>query len=115
VLRPTAQERPLVTPRVWREATGSFPVTHPYVRRYWTAAIGPGAVADLLRLATAARRGRSLRRPVHLPVLVAAGLVLVRDGSYHVATTVPALPASAARRLPPALLRQHRLHRSEER
>jgi hypothetical protein len=31
--------------------TAGYAMTHAYVRRYWVAALGPGAVADLLRLA----------------------------------------------------------------
>lgn len=95
---------------MWHVATeeSRFPVTHPYVRRFWTAVLGPGAVADLLRLAAAARRGRSLRRPVHLPLLVAAGLVGgVEPRRPEVALTVPAVPATWLRRMPPALVREH--------
>lgn len=100
----------MVTPVARRVATAEprFPVTHPYVRRFWTAVLGPGAVADLLRLAAAARGGRSLRRPVHLPVLVAAGLVGAIDSSRpEVALTVPTVPSVLLRRLPPELVREH--------
>lgn len=100
----------MVAPVVWDVAAGEdrFPVTHPYVRRFWTAALGPGAVADLLRLAAAARRGRSLRRPEHLPVLVAAGLVGAADRRRPVVMlTVPRVPAPLLRRMPPALVREH--------
>ncbi|MFQ5553975.1 MAG: hypothetical protein ACE5GC_01230 [Acidimicrobiia bacterium] len=101
----------MVRPEVWHApgAGARFAVTHPYVRRFWTAAIGPGAVADLLRLATAAQRGRSLRRPVHLGRLMTLGLVAAPGGRLLVSTTIPPLPvALAARRLTPDLARQHR-------
>ena len=103
-------ERPVVHPEVWcHEVVGPFEVTHPYVRRFWTAVIGPGAVADLLRLATAAQRGRSLRRPVHLGLLVHLGLVAASEGRLLVRTTVPPIPRIlASRRLTPDLARQHR-------
>ena len=86
----------------------SFAVTDPYVRRFWTAVIGPGAVADLLRLATAARCGRSLRRPLHMPALVMAGLVRAVDSDAPgVRVLVPVVPPGLRRRLTPALTREH--------
>jgi hypothetical protein len=78
------------------------------VRRFWTALIGPGAVADLLRLATAAQRGRSLLRPVHLPTLTRAGLVVYDGRQVLVRTTVPRLEPGDLRRLHPALREEHR-------
>ena len=109
ILRPTAAVRPTVAPAVWSDAISElgYPPEHPYVRRFWTAALGPGAVADLLRLAVAARRGRSLPLPVHLPALIAAGLVQTRRGRIRVRATVPPLTASQVRRLPPFLRREH--------
>jgi len=85
----------------------TYPTNHPYVRRYWTATIGPGAVADLLRLATAATRGRSLRRPTHLHVLVRANLVHTKSGNIFVRTAVPELNPIHVRLLPPDLRREH--------
>jgi hypothetical protein len=79
----------------------------PYIRRFWTAAIGAGAVADLLRLATAARRDRSLRRPHSLPALIRAGLVRIVDHRLEVRTRVPLLPPPLVRRLPPRVRRDH--------
>ena len=82
-------------------------MTDRYVRRFWTAALGPGAVADLLRLAAAADGGRSLPRPVHLDSLVRNGLV---SGAGHVVVVperVPLLPHRLVRALPPALRREH--------
>ena len=92
-LRPAARQRPLIVPRPWPQAPPDrYPVQHPYVRRYWTAALGQGAVADLLRLATAAVRGRSLALPIHLPILGRADLVRRRGPAIEVKTTVPELP-----------------------
>jgi hypothetical protein len=77
------------------------------VRRYWTAALGPGAVADLLRLAAAAEGGRSLPRPVHLDELVRNGLVCGAGHVVMVSARVPLLPRRLLRTLPPALRREH--------
>lgn len=107
--RRTAQPRTHITPVVWACWNGAdYPLDHPYVRRFWTALIGPGAVADLLRLATAAQRGRSLLRPVHLPTLTRAGLVTHDGNRVMVRTTIPRLSASDIRRLHPALREEHR-------
>ena len=107
--RRTAQPRNDITPIVWTCRSGAdYPLDHPYVRRFWTALIGPGAVADLLRLATAARRGRSLLRPVHLATLTRAGFV-THDGQHVlVRTTIPRLSPDDVRRLHPALRAEHR-------
>lgn len=110
-LRPTARQRAIITPIPWDWATGDdadyFSPTHPYVRLYWTATIGPGAVADLLRLATAATRGRSLRRPTHLHVLVRVGLAHTHKGHVFVRTRIPPLNTIQQRLLPPDLRREH--------
>jgi hypothetical protein len=79
----------------------------PYVRRFWTAVIGPGAVADLLRLAAAARCGTRIRRPTHLHILVGEGLVFVLAGRLLVRPTIPPLGPQHTRRLPPRLQREH--------
>ena len=39
VQRPTAARRITVEPAVWTERPPGFPTQHPYVRRFWTAAI----------------------------------------------------------------------------
>ncbi|MEA2002303.1 MAG: hypothetical protein U9N84_10535 [Actinomycetota bacterium] len=109
-VRRTATQRAIITPLPWETTSTdipSYPPDHPYVRRYWTATIGPGAVADLLRLATAAQRGRSLRRPTHLHVLVRAHLVHVRAGHVFVRTRIPRLNSIHIRLLPPDLRRSH--------
>ena len=85
-----------------------FSTDHPYVRRFWTAAIGPGAVADLMRLAVAAERGRSLPRPEAIGVLVREDLARWVEGRLFVRTTIPPLSTVQERRLSPELKRQHR-------
>ncbi len=114
-VRPTAVPRPLVRPGVWDTGEGGLAMDHPYIRRFWTAAIGAGAVADLLRLATAARRDRPLRRPHSLPALIRAGLVRVAAGRIQVRVRIPQLPPDLVRRLPPPLRREHDLAVAGER
>jgi hypothetical protein len=92
----------MVRPGLWK-SPGGYPPDHNYVRRYWTAAIGAGAVADLLRLMQAAKRGRSIRRPVSTPVLARSGLIVGRGARLYVRSTVPPLPKELLRRLPPSL------------
>lgn len=92
----------MVKPRMWA-APGGYPADHDYVRRYWTAAIGAGAVADLLRLMQAAKRRRSIRRPVNTPVLARSGLVLGHEDTLWVRSTVPPVPIELLSRLTPAL------------
>jgi hypothetical protein len=106
-IRPTVHERPLVRPVVWDVGDSSdFPLDHPYVRRYWVPVLGPGAIADLLRLATAAARGRPLPRPRHLADLGRAGLVRTERGVVMVRTGVAPVPERWRRRLPPRLRRE---------
>ncbi len=105
-LRPTVHDRPLVRPEVWHHTEGGVAVIDPYVRRYWTPVLGPGAVADLLRLATAAERHRSLPRPVYLSTLVRAGMVAIGAGRLRVKTRVPELPKRFHHQLPPRLRRE---------
>ncbi len=108
-LRPTVFDRLAVRPAIWDEHRDrGFAVTHPYVRRYWTPVLGPGAVADLLRLATAAARNRPLPRPIHLTELAKVGFVRMTHGALLVRTHVPAVPPALQRRLPPRLRRELR-------
>jgi len=110
----TATSRPTVEPRKWiavlpfdRESEGHAPAD-PAVRRFWTAVVGPGAVADLLRLTAAARSGRRLREPLHLAQLAAEGLV-ARDGDIVlVRPRIPFLADRHLRRLRPALRAEYR-------
>ncbi len=108
-LRPTARSRPLLAPLPWEpECLVGYSPTDRYVRDYWIPIIGPGAVADMLRLAAAAQRGRPLKLPIHLPTLVRNGLAARgHDGLIRVRTRIPPLDTAQARRLPPHLRRRH--------
>lgn len=106
-LRRTVWPRAVVAPQVWSADEPGYPAASRYVRTFWTAALGPGAVADLLRLATAAARGRSLRRPLGLSRLCEAGLAREVGGRLEVRTTVPRLSGPRLRSLHPAVRRLH--------
>ncbi|MEN8235158.1 MAG: hypothetical protein ABFR89_09585 [Actinomycetota bacterium] len=106
-VRPAAGRRRLVSPLLWEHTNGGFPAQHPYVRRFWTAAIGSGAVADLMRLAVAAQRGRSLPLPPTLPLLTREGLICWSRGRLFAGTAVPPLPDRHVRRMAPSLQREH--------
>jgi hypothetical protein len=106
---PTVRLRPFVRPALWPNEPGGYAQDHPYVRRFWTAVLGPGAVADLLRLITAARRERPLRRPLHLAQLAREGLVLFEADGLYVRSRVPPLSVRHLRRLPARLRAEHRL------
>ena len=105
--RLTATRRITVEPEVWTERPPGFPAQHPYVRKFWTAAIGSGAVADLMRLAVAAQRGRSLPLPTSLSLLSREGLVSWSRGRLLTGTFVPAVPNRHIRNMTPALRREH--------
>lgn len=109
-IRQTARSREIVRPLPGRDDSHGYSMTHDYVRKFWVAAIGPGAVADLLRLAAAAQSGRSLKRPIHLPSLLREGLISHTDRAVYVPATVPEVPARLVRRMPPALRRAHKSH-----
>jgi hypothetical protein len=115
LLRPTAATRPLIEPKVWDDAlaTLGYATDHPYVRRFWTAAIGPGAVADLIRLAIAASRDRSLPAPISLPQLMRERLCTVRGAELLVRTTIPPLSRRHVELLSPRLRREHARERLE--
>ena len=109
VLRPTAIPRPFIHPRLAPSpaALGHSP-DDPMVRRYWSALVGPGAVADLLRLTAAARRGRRLRRPLHLASLLREGLIRREGEAIVVPDRVPLLDEGQQRRLHPSLRAEYR-------
>jgi len=106
--RATAAKRRIITPALWEKDPEGFPTQHPYVRRFWTAAIGSGAVADLMRLAVAAQRGRSLLLPTSTGLLAREGLVSWSHGHLLAGITVPPLPNRHVRRMSPSLKREHR-------
>lgn len=106
-VRPTVAVRPRLPVRVV-PVEGGFPPEHAYVRRFWVAAIGAGAVAELLRLIRAGNEGTTRPLPHWLPLLMRSDLVRVEDGEMVVASRVPAVPVSLTRRFPPGLREQHR-------
>jgi len=78
-----------------------------YVRKFWVAALGPSAVAELLRLVSAAGKGEEVRLPRYLPHLLRAGLVRIVDGALAVDSLIPAVPVEMRWRFPPDLAAQH--------
>ena len=105
--RPTVVKRVTVEPAVWTDRPAGFPTHHPYVRTFWTAAIGSGAVADLMRLAVAAQRGRPLLLPTSTALLTQEGLVTWSRGRLLAGASVPPVPDRHLRRMPPSLRREH--------
>jgi hypothetical protein len=106
LVRPTAQIRPTVPVRLIPCDNGIEP-SDAYVRRFWVAALGPGAVAELLRLVSAARKGEEVRLPRHLPQLLRAGLVSVVDGTLAVVERLPEVPSDMRWRFTPDVAIQH--------
>jgi hypothetical protein len=78
------------------------------VRRFWTAAIGSGAVVDLMRLAVAAQRGRPLLLPTSTALLTKEGLISWNRGRLLARVSIPPLPDRHLRGMPPSLRREHR-------
>ncbi|MDF1597157.1 MAG: hypothetical protein P1T08_13845 [Acidimicrobiia bacterium] len=104
---PTLRHRLHIQPHLLAGSGHRRVPTDPYVRRFWTAALGPGAVADLLRLIRAAQRERSLPRPEHLSDLIRVGLAGHAEAGVWVAASIPDVPPADVRRLPPYLRREH--------
>ena len=85
-----------------RDAAGHAP-DDPSVRRFWTAVLGPSAVADLLRLTAAAVAGRRILEPIRLAHLAAEGLVIRSGSIVLVRPTIPHLSPNHLKRLRPEL------------
>ena len=98
-IRRTARQRRALAPHAWPGTHDGISLLDPDARRRWCALIGPGAVADLLRLATAAARGRSL----HLDTLARYGLVTSDGSRLVVRMSYPSMPVTMIRRLHPSL------------
>ncbi|MEX1135039.1 MAG: hypothetical protein WED83_09370 [Acidimicrobiia bacterium] len=105
-VRPTARVRPVVPVRL-ESSRATFRPTDPYVRRFWVAAIGSAAVAELLRLVRAAEKGEGVRLPRYLPSLIRTGLVKAESGGLVVLDHVPQVPKSLRWRFPPSLAADH--------
>lgn len=71
------------------------------------AAIGPAAVAELLKLMRAAEKGEEVRLPRHLPLLLKLGLTEVKAGALVVGSRLPAVPIEMRWRFTPALAAEH--------
>lgn len=100
--------RPLVKVRL--EPSDDFYLpTDPYVRRFWTAVLGPSAMVELLRLSKAARCEGKVREPIHLRGLLEAGLARIAEEGIVVTERVPAVPERLVARLPVRLRREHAL------
>ena len=108
-LRVSAQERYRITPRIWPEhlCSGVEP-SHPYVLTYWTAALGPNAVSELLRLITAAKRRSEIPHPKFLSVFCREGLTHFHSRAVWVRPLLPPLGRHHVVRLAPRLRQQHR-------
>lgn len=107
-LRISAQRRCRISPRLWSDASATgFAPSHPYVRTFWTAVIGPGPVAELLRVIAAARRRRSIPHPLFLPVLCREELVHYAWGTVWVRDVVPTLGLRQQSLLSPGLRQRH--------
>lgn len=104
--RPTARPRPVV-PVNLVESRERFDPSDPYVRRFWVAAIGAGAVAELLRLVRAAGKGEDVRLPRYLPLLLRTGLVTVTNGCINVRSRIPEVPRELRWRFPPSIAAEH--------
>jgi hypothetical protein len=106
--RPTVVPRPWVTAAFRSDAAPGHAPSDPAVRRFWTALIGPGAVADLLRLIAAADSGRRLREPLHLSLLASEGLIDLTPGPICVPRLIPHIDGSNLARLRPSLRVEYR-------
>ncbi len=105
-VRPTARIRPTVPVALSARSEGVEP-SDPYVRKFWVAVLGPGAVAELLRLVSAAAKGEDVRLPRHLPQLLRADLVSIVEGSLVVVDHIPLVPTEMRWRFPPELSSAH--------
>ncbi len=104
---PTIRIRPELKVKVMAGPPDGMRSDSIYIRRFWVAAIGPGAVADLLRTIRAGQRKRTVTYPIYLHVLVQSGLAAFDGTKVTVPHPVPLLPPHLVRRLPPALRREH--------
>ena len=93
-------------PFLWPDSDDGLLPSDPYVRRFWCALIGPGAVIDLLRMIRAAESGRTILRPTHTALLATEDLVRKARGRLEVRATVPLLSDAHRRRLHPLLQRE---------
>lgn len=105
-VRASAKIRPIVPVQLISGVKG-FPASHPYVRRFWVAALGSEAIAELLRLVRAAEKGEGVRLPRYLPQLIRAGLLTSSSGAIQVSDRIPPVPEELRWRFPPSLGAEH--------
>ena len=105
--RPTALPRPLVAPLLFDRAVEGHDPDDPVAHRFWCAVIGPGAVADLLRLTAAAHSGRRIREPLRLALLAREGLVIRQGPVVLVRPRIPFLGRRHLRMIHPTLRAQY--------
>lgn len=98
--------RPVVPVRLERWP-GAVPASDPYVRRFWVAAIGPDAVAELLRIVRAAEKGEAVRLPRNLPGLLRCGLLKATSEGLAVSAWIPLVPRELRWRFSPSLASEH--------
>lgn len=101
--------RPRVPVRLIRIPHLGVEPSDPYVRRYWVAALGPGAVEDLLRLVAAAHQRRKMPLPRFLHVLVQERLAAFPGDRIIVPDRVRLVPRRLVSRFPLPLRREHQL------
>ncbi len=106
-VRPTVAARPSYRVATSPGPAEGFRPDSDYVRRFWVAALGPGAVEDLLRLIRAGARGSLVRRPLFLSPLIVSGLATVDGGTIAVASRIPPVPHHLTSRMTPAIRREH--------
>jgi hypothetical protein len=94
---PTTAVRPLILPSIAAGPRNGVEPDDPYVRTHWVGLIGPGAVADLLRLIAAARRERPIPVPLTLPTLLIEGLAKWTPDKLEVLSPVPRVSESKHR------------------
>lgn len=99
--------RRLVIPHLTQGPPDGFDPSDPYVRRYWVAAIGPGAVEDLMRLVTAGRRSIPISEPLYLHTLIVEGLAVCDGTDISVSDPIPPLGPKARQLLKGSLRAEH--------
>ncbi|MDX1691639.1 MAG: hypothetical protein R3290_11515 [Acidimicrobiia bacterium] len=107
--RPTAVERPWIVPRLLDDGRPGHDLDDPAVRRFWTALVGPGATADLLRMTRAAVTRRPIREPRHRWALLREQAIWWDGADLWVHRRIPYLVEWQVRRLRPALRAEYRL------
>lgn len=108
-LVPTVRVRTAVRTRTVAGPPDGMRADSVYIRRFWVAAIGPGAVSDLLRSIRAAKTKRGVLYPLYLHVLIQSGLAAFDGTTITVPNPVPLVPPHLVRRLPPRLRREHEI------